>query len=163
MFDDGFRWFGLVVTGLVVLVPIAIGFVLLRSVVRRWLRVRRLTEAGQRATAVVVENQQRSGSGGRVNFLPVVRFVTTTGQEVRAVLDDLASHQSHLTGAEYEVMYDPDEPGGAMRYGQGAGSLIVAVIFALLFFGFAAVALFLALPHFLGDPPGMPGDGFEFP
>ncbi len=66
MIDDGSRWFGLMVTALVVLVPTAMGVALVGAAVRRWLRARHLAEVGRKAIAVVMENQQRSGSEGQL-------------------------------------------------------------------------------------------------
>jgi hypothetical protein len=91
MIDEGSRWFGLFVTAFVVLIPTAMGVGMITSAVRRWRQARYLAEAGRRTKAVVVENQQRSGSEGRITFIPVVRFVTAAGQEIRTPVEDRAA------------------------------------------------------------------------
>lgn len=161
MIDDGSRWFGLFVTAFVVLIPTAMGVGIITAAVRRRRQARYLAKAGRRTTAVVVENQQRSQSEGRITFTPVVRFVTVTGQEIRAKIDDLAGYESHVTGTEYEIVYDPDRPQTAMVPTSGTGSMVGAIIFALVCFGFAVAALFLSGSFLLeADPfaPGFPSD-----
>jgi hypothetical protein len=163
MIDDGSRWFGLLVTAFVVLIPTAMGVALVVAAIRRWLRARHLVGVGQKAMAVVIENQQRSGSEGQLTFLPVVRFITTTGQEIRTVLDDLASNESHLTGTEYEIVYDPGNPKTAMRPARGTGSLIGAIIFALLLFAVAGFVLRVTAPFLLGEDPTSASYDLDFP
>lgn len=160
MIDEGSRWFGLFVTAFVVLIPTAMGVGMITAAVRRWRQARYLAEAGQRTKSVVVENQQRSGSEGRITFIPVVRFVTTAGQEIRTPVEDLGGYDSHLTGAEYEIVYDPDRPQTAMVPTSGAGGVIGAVIFALVCFGIAAAALFISGSFLLDADPFTPGFSF---
>jgi uncharacterized protein DUF3592 len=160
MIDDGSRWFGLLVTAFVVLVPTAMGVGMIAAAVRRWRQARYLAQVGRRTKAVVVENQQRSGSEGRITFIPVVRFVTTAGQEIRTPVEDLGGYDSHLTGTEYEIVYDPDRPQTAMVPTGGTGGVVGAVIFALVCFGFAAAALFMSGTFLLDTDPFAPGFSF---
>lgn len=147
------RWFAVLVSSLVVLVPAGVGVAVIIAGVRRWLRARQLTAHGVPATAVVVENQQQSLSEGQIQFLPVVRFHTSSGQEIRTVLEDLAGNRSHLAGAEHRIVYDPDEPQRAAVPGGRAGTLIGSLTFGLVFLGFAALAYRFAGPLLTGHGP----------
>jgi hypothetical protein len=157
MIDDDMRGFSILVSSLVVLIPALVGASMILVGVRRWLRARRLTAHGVPATAVVVDNQQESLSEGRIRFLPVVRFRTTTGQEISTVLEDLAGHRSHLAGTEHPVIYDADDPQRAVVPGARSGRLVGALVVGLVFLGFAAVAYRIIGPVLTGqDPFGTP-------
>jgi hypothetical protein len=133
---------------------------MIAAAVRRWRQARYLAQTGRRTMAVVVENQQRSRPEGRITFIPVVRFVTAAGQEIRTPLEDLGGNYSHLTGTEYEIVYDPDRPQTAMIPISGTGSVVGAVIFTLVCFGFAAAALFLSGSFLLDADPFAAGFSF---
>ena len=131
------------VEGMLVLLPVLVGVGLLAATARRWLRLRRLTETGERATAVVVDNRQESHDEGRIVFRPVVEFTTATGNRLRTVLEDLAGPRSHLVGAEVPVVFDPETPAGAVSVGSRTGQTVVAVVAGLIFIGFGVLAYHL--------------------
>jgi hypothetical protein len=139
MFDDpGFFENG--VSALVIGIPVLAGLLTIVAGVVRWQRSRRLAEVGQRVTAVVADNQQLSQSGGGVRFLPVVRFRTLDGREVKTVLDDAPSHRSHLTDTPIEVIYDPDDPQRIAGAGNRGGGGIAAIVVGVVLLAFAVLA-----------------------
>jgi len=77
---------------------------------RRILRSTRLHRHGVEVTGVIVESQFRSGQlSGRVWFKPVVAFVTTEGQRVRA-LGPIAAKAAFRRGTRVIVRYRWDRP-----------------------------------------------------
>jgi hypothetical protein len=133
-------WLPYVVSAFVVGVPALAGALMIFSAVRRWLRVRELAASGERATARVVDNQVESGTNGRMTFSPVVEFETGSGRQVTAVLGDLSGFRSHVAGTEIAVFYDGRSPTDATPAGKGTAGLAVAVVFGLVFLGFAVIA-----------------------
>jgi hypothetical protein len=135
--------FGYLVRGLLVLMPVLVGVGFLAVTARRWLGLRRLALSGERATAVVVGNQQESHDEGWIVFRPVVEFTTATGNRLRTVLEDLGGPRSHLVGSEIPVVFDPEAPTGAVPVGSRTGQTIAAVVVCLIFIGFGVLAHFL--------------------
>jgi hypothetical protein len=68
-----------------------------------------------------------------------------------------------LTGAEYEIVYDPDRPQTAMAPTNGTGGVVGAAVFALVCFGLAAAALFLSDSFLLDTDPFTPGFSSDWP
>src|SRR5689334_1559575 len=110
MIDDALPVFAVLVSAFLVLLPAGAGLTMIIIGLRHWNRARRLTATGERALATVVDNQIVSHSQGRVSFLPVVTFRTQTGREIRTVLTDQRGNQSHLTGSQQTVAFDPEQP-----------------------------------------------------
>ncbi|GIE32745.1 hypothetical protein Ait01nite_057900 [Actinoplanes italicus] len=133
-------WLPYVLMAFLVGVPAMAGVLIIVVAARRWFRLRRLATEGRQATARVVDNQQRSGSGHRIVFRPVVVFRTDSDQEVTTVLPDLTRFESHVIGTEITVYYDERTPAEAVSVGRGNGGLIVAVVLGLIFLGFAVLA-----------------------
>ncbi|GGQ84898.1 DUF3592 domain-containing protein [Couchioplanes azureus] len=123
--------------GLIVLVSALVGVLTLLLGIRRWLRARRLLAHGTAVTAVVVDNKQRTSGENGTRFVPVVRFHTREGQEVRTALEDLAGRRSHVTGTEYTIFYDPRHPSRAAVPGRQHGPLAKSVVSGLVLLGFS--------------------------
>ncbi|MFC3987498.1 DUF3592 domain-containing protein [Actinoplanes siamensis] len=152
MINGNFRMFALVVTGFLVLVPATAGLAVIISGLHCWFRAQRLARAGERAVATVVDNQVEPLSEGTTHFLPVVRFTTRTGREVRTVLTDQRGNRSHPAGAQHTVAFDPDRPDTAIAtVGAGTGAVGAVILGAVLLL-FAGGVLFMVNRFF--PPPG---------
>lgn len=98
-----------VVAGLVLL-WLAVASACLAAGGRRLVRSARLHRHGVEVTGVIVESQFRSGKlSGRVWFRPVVAFVTTDGQRVRAI-GPIAAKAAFRRGTHVVVRYRWDQP-----------------------------------------------------
>ena len=98
----------LLAAGMVAWVAIALG--ILAKGARRIVRSARLHRHGVEVTGVIIESQFRSGKlSGRVWFKPVVAFVTTDGQRVRA-LGPIAARAAFRRGTRVIVRYRWDQP-----------------------------------------------------
>jgi hypothetical protein len=136
--------FDYAVTAFVVGVPAIAGLLAIVFGIRRRQRINRLTRTGQRITAVVDGNQRVAQSEGRDTFLPVVRFHTREGSEVRTALDASPSYRSYLTDVGMDIVYDPADPQNAMPAGRSDVGGIVAVIVGAGFLLFSVCAYFFA-------------------
>jgi hypothetical protein len=130
------------VSAFVIGVPMLTGVIAVVAGAVRWRRVRRLAAIGTRVTAVVTENQHMS-TGEGTRYLPVVRFRTIDGRDVKAVLGDASSHRSHLTGTPIEMVYDPGDPRRVARAGNRGGAALAAIVVGVVFIGFGMVAFLL--------------------
>ncbi|MBM2618519.1 DUF3592 domain-containing protein [Actinoplanes sp. LDG1-06] len=111
--------------------------------IRRWQRVQRLHRDGHRITAVVDGNQREARSERSDVFLPVVRFHTREGRDVRTALDSSPSHREHLTDVPIEIVYDPADPQRAVPADSRGGGLFGAVAVGLFFLASSAGIWFL--------------------
>ncbi|GIF52097.1 uncharacterized protein DUF3592 [Asanoa ferruginea] len=169
---ENLTWLPYVVTAFVVGVPALVGAGLIVATARRWHKLRTLAASGQRVTAQVVDNQLESWSHGRTRFRPVVRFQPSSGQAVTTVLADLSGFRSHLVGSSIEVLYDPRNPTDATSVRAGGWTLVIPLVFGLIFLAFAFCAYQIADPVLgvfrdvgvfdPGGPGGIQGPGFTF-
>jgi hypothetical protein len=134
--------FGVVVAAFVVGVPAVAGVLAIVLGLRRRQRVRQLLRDGQRITAVVAGNQRVAQSEGRDTFLPVVRFHTREGHEVRTAVDTSSSYKSHIVDVPMDIIYDPADPQRAMSVDTRGDGGIVAVVVGLGFLAFSVGAYF---------------------
>jgi hypothetical protein len=97
------------VVGLVLL-WVAVALACLTAGGRRLLRSTRLHRHGVEVAGVIVESQFRSGKlSGRVWFRPVVAFVTTDGERVRAI-GPIAAKEAFRRGTRVIIRYRWDRP-----------------------------------------------------
>lgn len=68
-----------------------------------------LRRAGRQATGTIVGNEEHPGSGGAVEYRPVVQFSTDTGRRVRAT-GDTRSPRPFLVDRGVLVTYNPQRP-----------------------------------------------------
>lgn len=132
--------FGYLVEGFLVLVPILAGAGFIVAAVRRRVRHRRLSATGERATAVVVDNQVESRGDGETLFRPVVEFTTATGNRLRTVVPGLGKSRSHLVGAPIAVVFDPESPAAVMPAEARTGAFVFAIGFGVFFIVFGLIA-----------------------
>ncbi|MCU7727291.1 DUF3592 domain-containing protein [Actinoplanes sp. KI2] len=139
MIDDD-QGFELLARLFLVIVPTLVALFATVAAARKWLRHRRLTAEGSRATAVVTGNQRESHDQGRLLFRPVVTYHTDTGREISTVLEELPHHREHLTGTEYPIAYDPSAPDRPIVARGITAELIALLAVALVFLAFAVLA-----------------------
>jgi hypothetical protein len=130
------------VIAVVVGVPTVAGLAAIVAGFRRRQRVRRLDVEGQRITAIVDGNQRVAQSEGRDTFLPVVRFRTREGREIRTALDGSSRYESYLTDVPIEILYDPADPGHARSVDNRGDNGIMAVVVGFGFLAFSVLAYF---------------------
>ena len=132
------------------LIPMLAGVGFIVAASRRWARQRRLSATGERATAVVVDNQVESRPGGEDLFRPVVEFTTATGARLRTVVPGLGKSRSHPIGAPVAVVFDPQAPAAVMPAVAQTGAFVFALVFGVFFivFGLIAYAMMVVIDPF---------------
>jgi len=130
----------------VVAVPVIVGLALLAVAARSWRRSRRLVAIGEKATAAVIGNEDKSIGEGRVVYRPVVRFTTRTGVEVTGVVTALGRNRPHALDSWVEVIFDPENPAEVAPASPPTTSLAVTAVAGLVFLGFALLAYQLIQP-----------------
>jgi hypothetical protein len=98
------------VVGALMLLWVAVALLCLAVGFRRLVRSARLHRQGVEVTGVIIESQFRSGHlSGRVWFRPVVAFMTTEGQRVRAI-GPIRAKAAFRRGTRVVVRYRWDKP-----------------------------------------------------